>query len=151
MIAKHKLLSHNFYRQQMNRTTGEATAEQKKRLTRLFRRTSQRNYLKVVWNTSDMVRDVHLPKKKNGKMWEFFPNRGPPPIPLFGNFFPILPFIFGRSPMLNTVKNGCGIRVDHPPCFFKIPTFSRFFLPTSLLGIKLGIKCVCVVLCVMKA
>ena len=29
--------------------------------------------------------------------------------------------------MLNTVKNGCGIRVDHPPCFFKIPTFSRFF------------------------
>ena len=60
-------------------------------------------------------------------MWEFFPNRGPPPIPLFGNFFPILPFIFGRSPMLNTVKNGCGIRVDHPPCFFKIPTFSRFF------------------------
>ena len=29
--------------------------------------------------------------------------------------------------MLNTVKNGCGIRVDHPPCFFKITTFSRFF------------------------
>ena len=30
--------------------------------------------------------------------------------------------------MLKTVKNGCGIRVDPPPCFFKIPTFSRFFL-----------------------
>ena len=29
--------------------------------------------------------------------------------------------------MLKTVKNGNGIRVD-PPCFFKIPTFSRFFL-----------------------
>ena len=29
--------------------------------------------------------------------------------------------------MLKTVKNGCGIRVDPPPCFFKIPTFSRFF------------------------
>ena len=25
------------------------------------------------------------PKKKNGKMWEFFPTRGPPPSPLFGN------------------------------------------------------------------
>ena len=29
--------------------------------------------------------------------------------------------------MLKTVKNGCGIRVDPPPVFFKIPTFSRFF------------------------
>ena len=29
--------------------------------------------------------------------------------------------------MLKTVKNGSGIRVDPPPCFFKIPTFSRFF------------------------
>ena len=54
-LLEQKLLNHNFYRQQMNRTTGEATAEQKKRLTRLLRRTSQRNYLKVVWNTSDMV------------------------------------------------------------------------------------------------
>ena len=26
-----------------------------------------------------------LPKKKNGKMWEFFPSGGPPPSPLFGN------------------------------------------------------------------
>ena len=60
MIAKHKLLSHIFYRQQMNRTTGEATAEQKKRLTRLLRRTSQNNYLKVVWNTSDMVIKTHF-------------------------------------------------------------------------------------------
>ena len=36
--------------------------------------------------------------------------------------------------MLKTVKNGCGIRVDPPPpCFFKIPPFSRFFfLATSL-------------------
>ena len=62
MIAKHKLLSHNFYRQQMNRTTGEATAEQKKRLTRLHRRTSQNNYLKVVWNTSDIA--IHLDIQK---------------------------------------------------------------------------------------
>ena len=29
--------------------------------------------------------------------------------------------------MLKTVKNGSGIGVDPPPCFFKIPTFSRFF------------------------
>ena len=29
--------------------------------------------------------------------------------------------------MLKTVKHGSGIRVDPPPCFFKIPTFSRFF------------------------
>ena len=34
---------------------------------------------------------------------------------------------FGGSPMLKTVKHGSGIRVDPPPCFFKIPTFSRFF------------------------
>ena len=35
--------------------------------------------------------------------------------------------------MLKTVKNGCGIRVDPPPCFFKIPTFSRnFFWGASL-------------------
>ena len=34
--------------------------------------------------------------------------------------------------MLKTVKNGSGIRVAPPPCFFKIPTFSRFFLATSL-------------------
>ena len=30
--------------------------------------------------------------------------------------------------MLKTVKHGSGIRVDPPPWFFKIPTFSRFFL-----------------------
>ena len=29
--------------------------------------------------------------------------------------------------MLKTVKNGSGIRVDPPPRFFKIPTFSRLF------------------------
>ena len=29
------------------------------------------------------LRDVA--KKKNGKMWEFFPSGGPPPSPLFGN------------------------------------------------------------------
>ena len=29
-LLEQKLLNHNFYRQQMNRTTGEATAEQKK-------------------------------------------------------------------------------------------------------------------------
>ena len=34
--------------------------------------------------------------------------------------------------MLKTVKNGSGILVDRPPpCFFKIPTFSGFFLETS--------------------
>ena len=64
-------------------------------------------------------------------MWEF------PPSPLFGNdmfflkknygVFCILGPFFGESPMLKTVKNGSGIRVDPPPCFFKIPTFSRFF------------------------
>ena len=26
-----------------------------------------------------------LPKKINGKMWEFFQSGGPPPSPLFGN------------------------------------------------------------------
>ena len=69
--------------------------------------------------------------EKNGKMWEF----------LFGNvmflrekklwfilhFRTLETFIVGGSPMLKTVKNGSGIRVDPPPCFFKIPTFSRFF------------------------
>ena len=35
--------------------------------------------------------------------------------------------------MLKTVKHGSGIRVDPPPpCFYKIPTFSRFFLATAL-------------------
>ena len=37
--------------------------------------------------------------------------------------------------MLKTVKNGCGIRVDPPPCFFKIPTFSRFFFGERPLGV----------------
>ena len=42
-------------------------------------------------------------------------------------------FIVGGSPMLKTVKSGSGIRVDPPPVFFKIPTFSPFiFLLTSL-------------------
>ena len=27
------------------------------------------------------IRDVSPPPKKNGKMWEFFPNGGPPPLP----------------------------------------------------------------------
>ena len=36
-------------------------------------------------------------------------------------------FIVGGSPMLKTVKNGNGIRVDPSPCFLKIPTFSRYF------------------------
>ena len=42
--------------------------------------------------------DVHATQgrllKKNGKMWESFPNR--PPSPSLGIFFPILLFIFGR-------------------------------------------------------
>ena len=37
--------------------------------------------------------------------------------------------------MLKTVKNGSGIRVDPPPVFFKIPTFSRFFLGGASLSI----------------
>ena len=43
--------------------------------------------------------------------------------------------------MLKTVKNGSGIRVDPPPpCFFKIPTFSRFFLDNvpKLIIMKIG-------------
>ena len=65
-------------------------------------------------------------QKRNGKMWEFFPSRGPPS-PGFGNFFPILPFIFGRSPMLKTVKNGSGIRVAPPPLFFQNSHIFPFF------------------------
>ena len=40
--------------------------------------------------------------------------------------------------MLKTVKNGSGIRVDPPPCFFKIPTFSRYFFwgASLILGYK---------------
>ena len=52
-LPKHKLLSHIFSRQQMNRTTGEATAV-KKMANAPIRRTSQINYLKVVRNTSDI-------------------------------------------------------------------------------------------------
>ena len=51
------------------------------------------------------------------------------PLPPVWDFFPILPFIVGGSPMLKTVKTW---KWDSgrppPPCFFKIPTFSRFFL-----------------------
>ena len=46
--------------------------------------------------------------------------------------------------MLKTVKNGSGIRVDHPPCFFKIPTFSRFFfadVPNHFVGFVAGVDC----------
>ena len=42
--------------------------------------------------------------KKTRENVGIFPKSGTPPSPLFGNFFPILPFIFGRSPMLKTVK-----------------------------------------------
>ena len=69
-------------------------------------------------------------QKKNGKMWEFFPSRGPPPSPLFGNFFLILPFIFGRSPMLKTVKKWKWDSVSQtPPLFFfsKFPHFPVFW------------------------
>ena len=78
-------------------------------------------------------------------MWEFFPSRGPPPIPpvwechvcektklwFILHFRTLGTFIVGGSPMLKTVKNGSWILVDLPPpvfFFFKIPTFSRLFL-----------------------
>ena len=38
---------------------------------------------RVIWNAKKLWGT--LPQKKNGKMWEFFPNGGPPPSPLFGN------------------------------------------------------------------
>ena len=68
-------------------------------------------------------------------MWEFFPSGGPPS-PLFGNdmfffkknygLFCILGPFFGGSPMLKTVKNGSGIRVDPPPLFFQNSHIFRF-------------------------
>ena len=51
--------------------------------------------------------------------------------------------------MLKTVKNGCGIRVDPPPpCFFKIPTFSRFFCRRPLLTDITRFCCNTVTICV---
>merc|ERR1719150_2848277 len=70
-------------------------------------------------------------------MWEFFPSGGPlPPSPLFGNdmflkkngLFCILEPFIGGSPMLKTVKNGSGIRVDPPPLFFQNSHIFQFFL-----------------------
>ena len=68
-------------------------------------------------------------------MWELFPSNGPPS-PRLGmscflrkKLWLILHFLdlrniycWGGSPMLKTVKNGSGIQVDPPPCFF----FSNF-------------------------
>ena len=86
-----------------------------------------------------ILRDVAKKKRENVGI---FPKSGTP-LPPFGNvmffrrkklwfilhFRTLETFIVGGSPMLKTVKNGSGIWVDPPPpCFFKIPTFSRFFL-----------------------
>ena len=69
-------------------------------------------------DTDTNLRDVAPPKKRENV--GIFPKSGTPPSPLFGNFFPILLFIFGGSPMLKTVKkNGSGVRVDPPPLFFQ--------------------------------
>ena len=52
--------------------------------------------------------------------------------------------------MLKTVKHGSGIRTDPPPCFFKIPTFSRFFFwerPLDDIIIVLGYTKTCANAC----
>ena len=85
-----------------------------------------------------LLRDVS--REKNGKMWEFFPSWGPPLPPVWEchvferkklwfifHFRTLGTFIVWGSPMLKTVKNGSGIWVEPLPCFFEIPTFSRFF------------------------
>ena len=68
-----------------------------------------------------------LPPKKTGKCGNFSQVEDPPPpclgmTRLFEKKNHGLFCILGGSPMLKTVKNGSGIRVDPPPCFFKIPT-----------------------------
>ena len=71
------------------------------------------------------IRDVA--QKKTGKCGNFS-QIGPPPSPLFGIFFPILPFIFGRSPMLKTVKKWKWDSGRPLPLFFsKFPHFPGFF------------------------
>ena len=64
-----------------------------------------------------------------------------PPSPLFGNdmffkygLFSILGPFLGGSPMLKTVKNGSGIRVDPPPVFSKFPHFPIVFFWQRPLG-----------------
>ena len=47
------------------------------------------------------LRDVAKKKPENVGI---FPKSGTTPPPPVWDFFPILPFIFGRSPMLKTVK-----------------------------------------------
>ena len=77
-------------------------------------------------------------------MWECFPSPRPHPLPpvwephvckekkwfvgLNGLFCILGPFL-GGSPMLKTVKNGSGIRVDPlpPPVFSKFPHFPVVF------------------------
>ena len=73
-----------------------------------------------------------LPKKTTGKCGNFS-QVGDPPYPLFGNFFPILPFIFGRSHMLKTVKIWKWNSGRPPPPFFQnSPIFPFFLGATSL-------------------
>ena len=76
--------------------------------------------------SQDCFRDIA--KKKNGKMWEFFPSRGPP-LPPVWDFFPDFPVYFWEvSHVKNSKKNGSGIRVDPPPpVFSKFPHFPVFF------------------------
>ena len=67
-------------------------------------------------------------------MWEFFPSGGPPPPPpclgmtrLFEEKNHVFFCILGG---VSHVKNSKKWKWDSgrpPPCFFKIPTFSRFF------------------------
>ena len=44
-----------------------------------------------------------LPKKNNGKMWEFFPSRGPP-LPPVWEFFPDFTVYFWEVSHVKTVK-----------------------------------------------
>ena len=77
-------------------------------------------------------------------MWEFFPSGGPPPPPpclgmtrLFEEknhvFFCILG---GVSHVKNSKKWKWDSGRPPPPCFFKIPTFSRLFFWGASLTLK---------------
>ena len=86
-------------------------------------RPCQLTLVKSVYN-SGTIREA--PQKKTGKCGNFSQVGDPPPSPLFGNdmflrekklwfilhFRTLGTFIVGGSPMLKTVKNGSGIRVD---------------------------------------
>ena len=78
-----------------------------------------------VWRTNEQTygrADLWTSSKKNPGKCGNFSQVGDPK---FGNFPPILTFIFGRSPMSKTVKNWRGFRVDR---FFleDVPYQDRF-------------------------